>query len=165
MREKLKLGKNRQNERRGRMMANLQVEVTEIEEVMPTFEDQQMVSRGVYDKWKTRQRLRNSPRNEVEKLIVDVDHTICGPPCEELPMPDCIRALNEGFAAIFPAKIPGGMPPSRLTDRRIDLVQDHKIPGHKLYRLSPAEDKELQEQVSSLEKLSFIEPSVSPFGS
>ena len=57
------------------------------------------------------------------------------------------------------------MPPSRPTDHRIDLVQDHKIPGQKLYRLSPAEDKELQEQLSSLEKLGFIEPSVSPFGS
>ena len=56
-------------------------------------------------------------------------------------MPDCIRALNEEFAAIFPAKIPGGMPPSMPTDHRIDLVQDHKIHGQKLYRLSPAEDK------------------------
>ena len=80
-------------------------------------------------------------------------------------MSQCIRALNEEFAAIFPAKIPGGMPPSRPTDHRIDLVQHHKIPGQKLYRLSPAEDKELQEQLSSLEKLGFIEPSVSPFGS
>ena len=116
-------------------------------------------------KWKTRQRLRNSPRNEVEKLIRDVDHTICGPPCEELHMPECIRALNEEFAVIFPAKIPGGMPQSWRTDHRIDLVQDHKIPGQKLYMLSPAEDKELQEQLSSLENLGFIEPSVSPFGS
>ena len=91
-------------------------------------------------KWKTRQRLRNSPRKEVKKLIMDVDHTICGTPCEELPTPDCIRALNEEFAAIFPAKIPEGMPHSRPTDHRIDLVQDHKIPGQKLYRLSPAED-------------------------
>ena len=58
-----------------------------------------------------------------------------------------------------------GVPPSRPTDHRIDLVQDHKIPGQKLYRLSPAEDMELQEQLSSLEKLGFIKPSVSPFGS
>ena len=80
-------------------------------------------------------------------------------------MQDCIKALNEEFAAIFPAKIPGGMPPSRPTDHWIDLVQDHNTPGQKLYMLSPAEDKELQEQLSSLEKLGFIEPSVSPFGS
>ena len=62
------------------------------------------------------------------------------------------RALNEEFAVIFPAKIPGGMPPSNPTDHRIDLVQDRKIPWQKLYRLSPAEDKELQGQLSSLEK-------------
>ena len=80
-------------------------------------------------------------------------------------MPECIRALNEGFETIFPAKIPGGMPPSKPTDHRIDMVQDHKIPGQKLYRLLPAEDKELQEQLSSLKKMGFIEPSVSPFGS
>ena len=132
---------------------------------MPTLEDQQMVSRRVEAKWKTRQRLRNSPRNEVEKLIRDVDHPIRGPPCEELPMPERIRALNKEFAAIFPEKIPGGMPPTRPTDHRIDLEHDHKIPGQKMYRLSPADDKELQEQPSSLEKLGFIEPSVSPFGS
>ena len=57
------------------------------------------------------------------------------------------------------------MPPSRPTDHRIDLVQDHKVPGQKLYMVSPAEDKELQKQLSSLEKLGFIEPSVSQFGS
>ena len=94
-----------------------------------------------------------------------MEHTICGPPCDELPVPDCIMALNEEFAVIFPAKIPGGMPPSRPTDHCIDLVQDHNTPWQKLYMLSPAEDKELQEQLSSLEKLGFIEPSVSRFGS
>ena len=64
----------------GGTMANLLVEGAEVEEVMPTLEDQQMVSRWVEDKCKTRQRLRNSPRKEVEKLMWDVDHTICGPP-------------------------------------------------------------------------------------
>ena len=87
-------------------MANLRSEVVDAEEVIPTLEYQQMVSRGVEAKWKTRQRLRNSPRKEVEKLIRDVDHTICGPPCEELPIPECIKALNEEFTAIFPEKIP-----------------------------------------------------------
>ena len=57
------------------------------------------------------------------------------------------------------------MPPTRQTDHRINFVEDHKIPGQKLYRLSSAYDKELQEQLSSLKKLGFIEPSVSPFGS
>ena len=63
----------------------------------------------------------------------EMDHTVYGPPCEELPTPDCIKASIEEFAAIYPAKISGGMPPSRPTDHRIDLVQDHKIPGQKLY--------------------------------
>ena len=113
----------------GGTLANLLVEGVEVEQVMPTLEDQQMVSRVVEANWKTRQMLRNLPRKEVEKLIKDVDHTICGPLCEELPMPECIKALNEEFAAIFPTKIPGGMTPSRPTDHRIDLVHDQKIPG------------------------------------
>ena len=76
------------------LLTNLQSDVVEAEEVMPTLEDRLMVGRGVKAKWKTIQRLRNSPRNEVEKLIKDVDHTICGIPCEVLLMPDCIRAVN-----------------------------------------------------------------------
>ena len=88
-------------------MDNLQVELAEVEEVMPTSEYQQQVARGVDAKCKTRQRLRNSPLKEVEKLIREVFHTICGPPYEELPMPDCIMALNEEFGAIFPAKNSG----------------------------------------------------------
>ena len=147
------------------LMANLQSEVVEAEKAMPTLGYQLMVGREMDAKWKTRQRLMNSPRKDVEKLIGNVDLTICGLPCEELPMPDCIRALSDEFATKCPENIPGGMPPSRPTDHRIDLVQDHKIPGKKLYRLSPAEDKGLQEQLSLLEKLVFIEPSVSPFGS
>ena len=51
------------------LLANFQSEAVEVECVMPTLKDQQMVSRGVDAKWKTRQRLRNSPRKEVEKLI------------------------------------------------------------------------------------------------
>ena len=80
------------------LMANLQSEVVDVDEVMPTLEDQQMVSRGVEAKWKYKQMPKNSPRKEVEKLIKDVDHSICGRPCEEVHMPDCIRALNEEFA-------------------------------------------------------------------
>ena len=55
------------------------------------------------------------------------------------------------------------MPPPKPTDHRIDLVQDHNIPGQRLYRLSPAENNELQEQLQSLEKRGFIVPSVLPF--
>ena len=36
------------------VVANFEVELAEIEEVMPTLEDQQQVSRGADAKWKTR---------------------------------------------------------------------------------------------------------------
>ena len=60
-RERQKWSKWWQILRSGGLMANLQSELVE-EEMMPTLEDQQMVGRGVGAKWKTRQRLRNSPR-------------------------------------------------------------------------------------------------------
>ena len=41
-----------EEEKEGWMMDNLQVDVAGVEEVMPTLEDQQQVSRGVDAKWK-----------------------------------------------------------------------------------------------------------------
>ena len=63
------------------MLANLQAKEVGLEEVLPTPDDQQIVAMWVEDKWKTRQCLLNSPRNEVEKLIKSVDQTICGSSC------------------------------------------------------------------------------------
>ena len=47
------------------IMANIQSEVVDVEEVMPTLEDQQMVSRWMEAKWKSRQMLRSPPGNDV----------------------------------------------------------------------------------------------------
>jgi hypothetical protein len=65
-----------------------------VEEVTPTVEDQRALARAAEPKWKTRKRLRNSARKAVEKLLKEVDHTICGPPCLEEPVPQAIRDLN-----------------------------------------------------------------------
>ena len=94
-----------------------------------------------------------------------VDRSLCGPPCRELPVPECILVLNKEFSRLFPDKVPGGLPPSRPTDHRIDLKPDSRIPGQRLYRMAPAEDQELQKQLKVLQDLGFFEPSTSPYGS
>ena len=144
---------------------SMEKEATPLVELDPTKEDTIAVSRLQEPKWKTKKRLKVSPRKAVEKLIKTVDHTLCGPPCRELPVPECILALNKEFSRLFPAKVPGGLPPSRPTDHRIDLKPDSRIPGQRLYRMAPAEEQELQKQLKVLQDLGFIEPSTSPYGS
>ena len=135
-----------------------------VEEVTPTKDDQRALARAAEPKWKTRKRLRNSPRKAVERLLKEVDHTICGPPCREEPVPQEVLALNQEFTDLFPAKVPGGLPPSRQTDHRIDLKPDSRIPTQRMYRMAPAEGNELPKQLKTLQDLGFIEPSTSPYG-
>ena len=66
--------------------------VTEV--VEPTSEDKKALANLDEPKWKTKKRLRNSPRKAVEKLIENVDHTICGPDCMTEPVPQAILDLN-----------------------------------------------------------------------
>ena len=47
------------------------------EEVGPTPDVQNAVARSQEVKWKSRRKLRNSPRKEVEKLMKEVYHTRC----------------------------------------------------------------------------------------
>ena len=134
------------------------------EVVTPTAEDRKALAHTTEPRWKTRRRLRNSPRQEVEKLIKEVDHTLCGPPCEGVEVPKEIRELNKEYAHLFPEKVPGGLPPPQRTDHQIDLKPDSRIPAQRLYRLAPAEDLELQKQLKGLQGLGFVEPSTSSYG-
>jgi hypothetical protein len=77
-------------------------------EAVPTKDDKEAVAKLQEPKWKTRKRLKVSPRKAVEKLISKVDHTLCGPPCEETPTPECVAKLNKEYERLFPAKVPGG---------------------------------------------------------
>ena len=46
---------------------------------------------------------------------------------------------------------------------RIDLVPDYAIPNHRIYRMSPLEEKEPQAQLKDYLENNQIEPSHSPF--
>ena len=53
--------------------------------------------------------------------------------------PEIAQVLKE-FADVFPEELPLGLPPSRATDHRIDLECGAKPPGHRIYRMAPAEE-------------------------
>ena len=60
---------------------------------------------------------------------------------------------------------PSGLPPSRMWDHKIDLIDGAKPHNEKLRRMSPAELKGLEEQLEILLSNGWIRPSSSPFGS
>ena len=99
----------------------------------------------------------------MEQLFKEVDHAICGAPCTKVPSPVEIEELNKEFADIFPEKVPGGLPPKRVTDHRIDLKPGSKVPVQRLYRLDSLEDAEMHKQSKSLLDLGFIEPATSEY--
>ena len=68
------------------------------------------------------------------------------------------------FRNVFPDDLQLGLPKSRETDHSIDLEENANIPAHRIYRLSPAEDAELQKQLTAYLAAGQIEPARSPFG-
>ena len=60
---------------------------------------------------------------------------------------------------------PQGLPPSRPTVPTIPLANENLTVFKQMYRLSPSEKSELENQLADLLKRGHIRPSVSPFGS
>ena len=82
----------------------------------------------------------------------------------QIPTPRLIQQVLMEFRDVFPDDLPLGLPKSRDTDHSIDLEENAKIPAHRIYRLSPAEDAELQKQLTAYLAAGQIEPARSPFG-
>ena len=97
-------------------------------------------------------------------MFEQVDHTICGRPCESREVPEEIKRLNEEFKDVFPDKIPKGLPKARATDHRINLKEGSHIPVARMYRSSPEEGKVQNTHVDDLLANGFTQPSNSPFG-
>ena len=57
-----------------------------------------------------------------------------------------------------------GLPAERETDHAIDIMPGARPPGHRIYRMSPAEDVELKKQFDAYLAAGQIEPAQSPFG-
>ena len=73
-----------------------------------------------------------------------------------------LESLLEKHKLVFePIK---GLPPDRGAGHTIPLHANQKPPFHSPYRLSPLENKEVEQQVRELLRLGLIEPSKSPYG-
>ena len=73
-----------------------------------------------------------------------------------------IEVVKE-YPDVFPEDLPG-LPPGREVDFSINLLPGTSPISKAPYRMSPAEMKELKDQLQELLSLGFIRPSVSPWG-
>ncbi|GJV85753.1 putative reverse transcriptase domain-containing protein [Tanacetum coccineum] len=67
------------------------------------------------------------------------------------------------FPEVFPEDLPG-LPPTRQVEFHIELIPGAAPVARAPYRLTPAEMKELAEQLKELSDKGFIRPSSSPWG-
>ena len=72
--------------------------------------------------------------------------------------------LIKEYRDIFPEKLPKGVPPLREVQHHIEIELGSKPPYRPPYRLGPAEQDELEEQIKDLLAQGFIQPSCSPYG-
>ena len=114
---------------------------------------------------KLKRRRKDSPRKRIPVDLKKINHTICGPRCKEIPVPESVVSLNKEFAKLFPETLPQGLPQSRVTDHRIYLKPNSKVPAQRIYRLAPQQDEELQKQLKELLEAGLIEPATSEYGS
>ena len=79
------------------------------------------------------------------------------------PIPEVVQQVFDRFMAVFSAEILAGLPPSRPTDHRIDLVPNTVPPCHCLFRNCPEEEVELRKQLDEYIAHGWIEPAHSAF--
>ena len=77
---------------------------------------------------------------------------------------ESLEKLIQEYHDLFPEKLPKGIPPMREVQHHIDVEPGSKTPYQPPYRLGPAEQDELEEQIKDLLAQGFIRPSCSPYG-
>ena len=75
-----------------------------------------------------------------------------------------LKELVDEFKDVFPNTLPKGRPPKRDIVHEIRTEEGAKPPSRPPYRLGPAEQDEMEEQVKDLLAQGFIQPSASPYG-
>ena len=83
-------------------------------------------------------------------------------------VPICYREklghMIQQYRDIFPEQLPQGIPPKRVVEHSIKIEPGSKPSYRPPYRLGPAEQDELEEQIRDLLAQGFIRPSCSPYG-
>ena len=111
-----------------------------------------------------------SDRVAVEELCDEAKINMYGKPkadstpLDTTPIPEVVKQVLSKFQDIFPENLPLGLPAERATDHAIDIIPGARPPGHRIYRMSPAEDAELKKQLDAYLAAGQIEPAQSPFG-
>ena len=72
--------------------------------------------------------------------------------------------MIQQYRDIFPEQLPQGIPPKRVVEHSIKIEPGSKPSYRPPYRLGPAEQDELEEQIRDLLAQGFIRPSCSPYG-
>ena len=75
-----------------------------------------------------------------------------------------LEKMIQKYRDVFPEKLPKGVPPNREVQHRIEIESGSNPPYRPPYRLGPAEQDELEEQIKDLLAQGFIRPSCSPYG-
>ena len=75
-----------------------------------------------------------------------------------------LSRMIQQYRDIFPEQLPQGIPPKRVVEHSIKIEPGSKPSYRPPYRLGPAEQDELEEQIKDLLAQGFIRPSCSPYG-
>ncbi|MCV6575237.1 MAG: dUTP diphosphatase, partial [Cohaesibacter sp.] len=75
-----------------------------------------------------------------------------------------LEEIIQEYRDIFPEQLPKGIPPVRVVEHSINVEPGSKPSYRPPYRLGPAEQDELEEQIRDLLAQGFIQPSCSPYG-
>ena len=89
-----------------------------------------------------------------EQILFKVSPDVCGK----------LKELVDEFKDVCPDTLPKGRPPKRDIVHEIRTEEGAKPPSQPPYRLGPAEQDEMEEQVKDLLAQGFIRPSASPYG-
>ena len=107
----------------------------------------------------TKKHFKRDAKNSKEIFVINITQI----KNEENPVPS---GLLSEYVDLFPVELPSTLPPSRPgIDHRIKTMPDAKIPQKNPYRLSYAENLELQRQIEDLLKKGLIAKSNSPYSS
>ena len=76
---------------------------------------------------------------------------------------ESLEKVIQKYRDVFPERLPKGVPPNREIQHRIEIEPGSDPPYRPPYRLGPAEEDELEEQIKDLLAQGFIRPSCSPY--
>jgi len=98
-----------------------------------------------------------------KSFVIEVSDSGTTPPCEiSDSLPQEIKHVVSEYPDVLKPR--ETLPPERNTAHTIPLEAGHKPPFRPIYRLSPVELAEVENQVTELLKNGLIEPSSSPYG-